>query len=58
MNKKFIISLVFSFLALFIGVYQLTQYDGRHNIFIGIFWIVYSLVNICTLPKRNSSEDA
>ena len=46
MNKKFIISLVFSLLALFIGVYQLTQYDGRHNIFIGIFWIVYSLVKI------------
>lgn len=60
MNRKFVIALIFAILALILGVYELLHYEGRRHTFVGIFWIVYSLVNLFSLPKSNkeSGKDA
>lgn len=54
-KQKIILSIFLAIAQILLGILQLIFYDGVHEVFIGIFFIVFGLCNFISLPKLHKT---
>lgn len=54
-KQRIILSIFLAIAQIVLGILQLMFYEGLHEIFIGIFFIVFGLCNFISLPKLHKT---